>query len=98
EECVRGRAALDNAPARKYQGILDGYAGLVLKGPERASVQAESEGSRPPWARRFEGRGVLLAVLVGLVARVVLTTAIHHWGAIPVTSDDATYTRFAQTI
>jgi 4-amino-4-deoxy-L-arabinose transferase-like glycosyltransferase len=43
----------------------------------------------------FEWHGVMVAVLVGLVARVALTTVIHHWFAVPLTSDDATYVRFA---
>ena len=39
--------------------------------------------------------GLFVALLIGLAARVVLITIIFGWGAVPTTSDDATYVRFA---
>ena len=47
----------------------------------------------------LELHGVLLAVAVGFVARVTMTTVIHHWSAPPVPwGDDATYLRFASSL
>src|SRR5579859_3359914 len=43
-------------------------------------------------------RGLGLPLAVGLLARVAVTTVVHHWGAVPFTSDDATYVRFAKAL
>jgi 4-amino-4-deoxy-L-arabinose transferase-like glycosyltransferase len=46
----------------------------------------------------LETRGVALAVLVGLVLRVILTTVIHHWDAVPSTYDDAIYVGISKAL
>ena len=51
-------------------------------------------------AKVVERHGVVLAVLVGLVARVVLTTVIHHWDAISPSfdADDTLYIGIAKAL
>jgi 4-amino-4-deoxy-L-arabinose transferase-like glycosyltransferase len=46
----------------------------------------------------FERRGVTLAVLVGLALRVILTTVIHHWDAVPSSGDDLVYKGIAKAL
>jgi 4-amino-4-deoxy-L-arabinose transferase-like glycosyltransferase len=60
----------------------------------------ESQAAPGSLAGVFERHGVALAVLVGLVARVVLTTVIHHWGAVsvPFVSDDTMYVDLAKAL
>jgi len=57
-----------------------------------ATVGSES------FAERFQRQGVLWAVIVGLLARVGLITVLFHWNAVPDSSDDATYVRFAHAL
>ena len=42
-------------------------------------------------APMFERHGLALALLMGLVCRVVMTTVVHGWDALPLTQDDAIY-------
>ena len=44
----------------------------------------------------LEDQGVWLPLAIGLVARCILITTMFHWSTAPVTSDDATYVRFAE--
>jgi 4-amino-4-deoxy-L-arabinose transferase-like glycosyltransferase len=46
----------------------------------------------------FQRHGVALAVAVGLVARIVLTTVLYDWTAIPTKWDDRTYARLADVL
>jgi 4-amino-4-deoxy-L-arabinose transferase-like glycosyltransferase len=46
----------------------------------------------------FARRGVALAVLVGLVLRVAVTTVIHHWDAVPSSGDDFVYLGIARAL
>src|SRR5260370_9992706 len=46
----------------------------------------------------LERHGVALAVGVGFVARVCLTTALFNWNAIPTRWDDASYAHYAKVL
>jgi len=46
----------------------------------------------------FERRGVALAVLVGLVLRVIMITVIPHWDTAPTSGDDVSYLRVAKAL
>ncbi|HYP74533.1 MAG TPA: glycosyltransferase family 39 protein [Polyangiaceae bacterium] len=74
----------------------------MTNGPESSAPRrADAEHSMAPmnvngieaW---FVRGGVRRAVLAGLLARVGLITLLLHWTAVPSTSDDATYVRFAR--
>lgn len=64
------------------------------------SERTESKTAPGSLAGIFERHGVALAVLVGLVGRVVLITAIFHWDAVsvPFSSDDTLYIAISKVL
>ena len=46
----------------------------------------------------LERQGILLALVVGLVARVGLTTVLFDWTQVPTMWDDATYAHLADVL
>jgi 4-amino-4-deoxy-L-arabinose transferase-like glycosyltransferase len=64
--------------------------------PVQARVQAEdSKATLVGRAQRLARHAMAGPLVAGLLARVVLITAVHHWNAVPLTSDDATYVHIA---
>ena len=61
---------------------------------QRVSTQP-SDPAAGSLAAFLERRGLLLAVGVGLVARLAMTSALFQWDAVPTSSDDETYAKFA---